>query len=432
VKGASRVPRPPASTTALVRTADRRGFVNSFDINSGSAFESPKFALPLRSIVLRVTSGWVVPLVDIDVDATLAATAREAFESGWWTMGTRVAQFEDAFATYLGAQHAIAVSSGTAALHLALLAVGTGPDDEVVLPSLNFVAAANMVRHTGATPVFCDIQGPEDLNLDPGDLAGAITPRTRAIVALHYVGFPCAVDEVVAVAEHHGVALIEDAAHAPGARWRGKACGTIGAVGCFSFFSNKNLPVGEGGMVVTDDSALADQVRLLRSHGMTALTWERHEGHASTYEVVLPGFNYRLDEVRAAIGVVQLERLDAENAARRQIASRYRERLDGLKDLIWPMQERDGLVSAHHLAVVLVRDGETRESVRRSLRERGIQTSVHYPPIHRFSAYRELGARHSLPRTEAVAERILTLPLYGRMSHSQVDAVVEGLRRELA
>ncbi|HEY6835415.1 MAG TPA: DegT/DnrJ/EryC1/StrS family aminotransferase [Gaiellaceae bacterium] len=372
---------------------------------------------------------WQVPLSDVIVDDELVDAALETLRSGWWSMGPRVAEFEQAFADFCGTAHAVAVANGTAALHLALIALGCGPGDEVVLPSLNFVAAANAIVHTGARPVFCDIGGPDDLNLDPGDLEDALTERTKAILVLHYGGYPCDMQAVSAVAERAGVPVLEDAAHAPGASLDGRACGTLGAVGCFSFFANKNLPLGEGGMIVTDDDGLAERLRLLRSHGMTSLTWDRHRGHASSYDVVLPGFNYRLDEVRAAVGLVQLRRLPDENAARARIAAGYREALDGAEGLTMPFAEVRG-VPAHHLAVVLLPEGADRQAVRTALEERGIQTSVHYPPIHTFSAYRD-GSRRPLPRTDAVAGRILTLPLYGRMTDDQADLVVEGLRQTL-
>jgi dTDP-4-amino-4,6-dideoxygalactose transaminase len=253
---------------------------------------------------------WQVPLSDLTVPDDMVRAVEEAVSSGWWSMGPRVEAFEAEFATLLGSRHAFGVANGTAALHLALLAAGCRPGDEVVVPSLNFVAAANTIAHVGATPVFCDISGMHDLNLDPKDVEAAITPATRAIVVLHYGGFACDMGSVLQLAEQHGLVVIEDAAHAPGSTWEGRMCGTLGRVGCFSFFSNKNLPIGEGGMVVTDDDAIAESLRLLRSHGMTTLTWDRHRGHASSYDVVLQGFNYRLDELRAAMGVVQLRRLE--------------------------------------------------------------------------------------------------------------------------
>ncbi len=369
------------------------------------------------------TSRWLVPLSDLDVDGELVAAAEEAVRSGWWSMGPRVADFEAAFAELCETRHAIAVANGTAALHLSLLAADCGPGDEVVLPALNFVAAANMVAVCGATPVFCDVNGPRDLNLDPRDLEAAVSPATKALLVLHYAGFPCDMDAVMEVANRRGLLVIEDAAHAPGATWRGRKCGSIGHIGCFSFFSNKNLPIGEGGMIVTDDDALAERIRLLRSHGMTTLTWDRGRGHAHAYDVVAQGLNYRLDEVRAAIGLVQLRRLPATNSARARISAFYREALDGAEGITLPFGDGEAQASsAHHLAVVVLPEDVPRAAVRARLEERRIQTSVHYPPIHGFSAYAQHATR-SLPRTDEVAERILTLPLSPHMSDEQAVTV---------
>jgi len=386
-----------------------------------------------KQIEVMSESRWRVPLADPVVDDELVEAAREAVSSGWWSMGPRVNAFEEAFAESTGARHAIAVANGTAALHLALLAVECGPGDEVILPSLNFVAAANAIRHTGATPVFCDVLGDADLNLDPEDIEAAVTPATKAILALHYGGFACDMDTVHGIASRHGLRVVEDAAHAPGATYHGAACGTLGEIGCFSFFSNKNLPVGEGGMIVTNDDDLAAQLRLLRSHGMTTLTWDRHRGHAHSYDVVAQGFNYRLDEVRAAMGIVQLGRLPEENAGRRMISAAYRERLDEQHGLTMPFDDEEAQrSSSHHLAVVLLPAGAPRDEVRTALQDERIQTSVHYPPIHQFSLYAELGARRPLPRTEGVAERLVTLPLYGHMGDEEVDAVVGTLLAALS
>jgi dTDP-4-amino-4,6-dideoxygalactose transaminase len=374
-----------------------------------------------------IESRWRVPLADVAVDDELVEAVLQTVRSGWWSMGPRVEEFEREFAAFLEAPHAVAVANGTAALHLGLLAVGCGPGDEVIVPSLNFVAAANAIVHTGAEPVFCDIVGPDDLNLDPGDVEVAIGPRTKAIIVLHYAGVPCAMDQITEIADQHGLVIVEDAAHAPGASLHGRMCGTLGRVGCFSFFSNKNLPVGEGGMIVTAEDELAGQLRLLRSHGMTTLTWDRHRGHASSYDVVLAGFNYRLDEIRAVLGVDQLRRLPEENASRARVAARYRERLDGTRGLTMPFGGPEGgSVSSHHLAVVVLPEGTDRADVRGALDAKGIQTSVHYPPIHTFTQYRS-AVQRKLPHTDAVANRILTLPLYGRMSDDQVEAVIESV-----
>jgi len=371
---------------------------------------------------------WKVPLADVTLRPELSDAVAAVVASGWWSMGPKVAEFEGAFGEALAARHALAVANGTAALHLALLALDCGPGDEVILPSLTFVAAANMIRRVGATPVFCDIVGEGDLNLDPEDVDRAVSPATKAVLVLHYGGFACDMASVLEIARTNGLRIIEDSAHAPGSRWNGRSCGTIGDIGCFSFFSNKNLAIGEGGMVTTDDDELAERLRLLRSHGMTTLTWDRHRGHASTYDVVLPGLNYRLDEIRAAMGLVQLRFLSEENTARARLARLYGEALDGVNGYAMAFSDRLGdPSSAHHLAVALVPDAASRDRIRAGLVERRIQTSVHYPPIHGFSAYRDLEPSRSLPRTDDAAARLLTLPLFARMTDEQLGLVVDAL-----
>jgi dTDP-4-amino-4,6-dideoxygalactose transaminase len=370
---------------------------------------------------------WAVPLSDVDISDELASAVRDTLVSGWWSMGPKVAELEREFASLCGTGHALAVANGTVALHAALVACGCGPGDEVVLPSLNFVAAANVVVHTGATPVFCDIVGQDDLNLDPRDLEDAVSPSTKAVIALHYGGHPCAMDEVLALAADHDFAVVEDAAHAPGATLDGRPCGSMGAIGCFSFFSNKNLPVGEGGMLVTSNDGLCERLRLLRSHGMTTLTWDRHRGHAHSYDVVEHGFNYRLDEIRAAMALVQLGQLAERNAARGRIVERYRALLDGVEGITMPFgRQPESVSSSHHLAVVLLPPDAVRAEVREALAAQRIQTSVHYPPIHSFTAFREV-SRRPLPRTDALAERILTLPLYPHLNDEQLELVAEAL-----
>ena len=377
----------------------------------------------------RSTAELRVPLSDIAVDDELVAAVTTTLRSGWWSMGPRVHELEEAFAALCGVDHALAVSNGTAALHLALLGLGCGPGDEVIVPSLTFVAAANTVVQTGASPVFADIAGPTDLNVDPGKLEALVSPRTRAIMVVHYGGYACDMDAVLELADRHGLAVVEDAAHAPGGTWNGRPCGGIGSVGCFSFFSNKNLPVGEGGMVVTANEQLASAMRLLRSHGMTTLTWDRHRGHAAAYDVLVSGLNYRLDDLRAAVGLVQLARLEQTNAARGAIVSEYSARLAAVEGLVVPFADRDPSESTHHLAVVLLPPEVPRGDVQERMREAGVQTSVHYPPIHRFTAFADLAARDRLQATEAVADRLLTLPLFAHMTDAQVELVVASLTR---
>src|SRR5438093_252196 len=261
-------------------------------------------------------SAWRVPLADVVLSEDDIAAVAETYRSGWLSMGPETERFEAALAAYTGARHAIATASGTAALHLICLAAGLGAGDEVVVPSMTFVATVNAVAYTGATPVFADVAGLTEPWLSAAAAEAAITPRTKAVMTMAYGGHAGETAALRELCERRGLLLLEDAAHAAGSRLGGRHLGTFGRAGAFSLFSNKNLAVGEGGLLVTDDDDLAARARLLRSHGITTLTWDRHRGHASGYDVVALGFNYRIDEPRAALAARRLGRLDAENAAR--------------------------------------------------------------------------------------------------------------------
>ena len=373
---------------------------------------------------------WRISLSDIDLgDAEIAAVER-VLRSKWLSMGAVTQAFEAAFAEFLGLRHAFAVANCTVALHLAYAALGLGPGDEVIMPALTFVATANALLLTGAAPVFADVVGMHDLTIDPVAVEALITPRTRAVAVMHYGGYACDMAAIMALAGRHGLAVVEDAAHAPGGALEGRMLGAIGDVGCFSFFANKNLVTGEGGMVVTNRDDLAGQIRLLRSHGMTTLTWERHRGHAASYDVVVPGFNYRIDEIHSALGLEQLRKLPESNRTRAALVGRYREALAGVPGLELPFIEHAGS-PAYHLMPVILSDAVMREHATAVLRKAGIQTSRHYPPIHRFSAYRERYGARSLAITEAIGERELTLPLHPLLDPSDVDLVASTLRAAL-
>jgi dTDP-4-amino-4,6-dideoxygalactose transaminase len=360
---------------------------------------------------------WQVPLADVTVPEEDVAAVADVYRSGWLSMGPRTAEFEQALAEYTGARHALGTANGTAALHLICMAAGLGPGDEAIVPSLTFVASVNAIAYTGATPVFADIAALETPWPSAVAVEAAVTPRTKAIMAVAYGGHPGEIAELRELAAARGLTLLEDAAHAIGMRHQGRHLGTFGAAGAFSFFSNKNLAVGEGGAVITDDDALAERMRLLRSHGMTTLTWDRHRGHAAGYDVVALGFNYRIDEPRAALATARLARLDQETARRRELDARYRERLpDGVVPTAAP---------AHHIFTVVLDEGIDRDAVRTALHERGVQTSLHYPPAHRFAIYAD-GAPE-LPLTDAYAARAITLPLFATMTEAQQDLVVEAL-----
>jgi dTDP-4-amino-4,6-dideoxygalactose transaminase len=372
---------------------------------------------------------WRVPLADLDYGAEEEQAVHDVLQSRWLTMGSVTQAFESEFAAFLGVKHALAVSSATVALHLACIALGIGEADQVIAPSFTFVATANAVLYTRADVRFADICDSSDLTISPADLETRITPRTRAVIVMHYAGYPCRMESILDLAARHHLAVIEDAAHAPGAALIGKALGTWGDVGCFSFFSNKNLSTGEGGMLVTNRDDVAERVRLLRSHGMTHLTWDRHQGHAHSYDVVDLGYNYRIDEMRSALGRVQLRKLRRNNARRRAITERYWEGLAG-SGVELPFRNAAG-ESACHLFPILLPQEVDRRRFMESMHARRIQTSIHYPPIHRFSYYRTRDPDVSLPITESVAGRQVTIPLYPTMSDAQVGEVLLAVRESL-
>jgi dTDP-4-amino-4,6-dideoxygalactose transaminase len=366
-----------------------------------------------------------IPLAIPDVGAEEIAAVTRVLERQWLTMGEETLSFEAEFAELVGAKHALAVANCTAGLHLALDALGVGPGDEVLVPSLSFVATANAVRYCGGTPVFVDLPSENDLNLSLEDAASRITPATRGIVAVHHSGHPADLTGLRALADQRGLFYVEDAAQAVGASRDGIRCGASGDIACFSFYSTKNATTGEGGMVTTGDDSLVARLRLLRSHGMTASVLDRDRGKVFGYDVVALGYNYRIDELRAALGRVQLRKLPAANARRGEIVARYRRGLAGVSGLVLPFADVPGR-SAHHLMPVLIPEGRDRNEVALALRERGIQTSVHYRPIHLMTAYIEaLGTGEGdLPMTERVAARELTLPLYPGLTDDMVDEVI--------
>jgi len=385
---------------------------------------------------------WKVPLADLNFDDAEEKAVQDVLRSRWLTMGSVTQAFENEFADLVKTRHALAVSNATVALHLACLAVGLGPGDEAIVPSLSFVATANAVLYTGAEVRFADILGPNDLTLDPKSVASLVSPRTKAIIVMHYGGYPCQMPAILAIARQHGLAVIEDAAHAPGAWLDGAHLGTLGDIGCFSFFSNKNLSTGEGGMLVTDRPELAEKLKLMRSHGMTSLTWDRHQGHAYSYDVVELGYNYRIDEIHSALGREQLRKLIAGNARRRAITQLYWQALaakvgpagSGL-ELPFALQAGDPAIQpAHHIFPVLLPEKADRKLFIDQLREAGIQTSIHYPPIHKFSFYQQryAGEVQSLPVTESIAAREVTLPLYPGMTNAMVELVLDETLKALA
>jgi dTDP-4-amino-4,6-dideoxygalactose transaminase len=377
---------------------------------------------------------WRVPLSDLDYGGEEAAAVQRVVASKWLSMGPEVQAFEQEFAAMQQAKHAFAVSSATAGLHLALLALGVRPGDEVIQPALNFVAAANMTVALGATPVFADICGFAEPTIDPSGVERLISPRSKAVIVMHYGGSLCRMGHLTELCRAHGIALVEDACHAVGVAYHdarnhwphGIMAGSIGDIGAFSFFANKNIASGEGGMVVTNRADLAESVRLLRSHGMTTLTWDRHKGHAGSYDVMNPGYNYRLDELHAALGRAQLKKLERNNHRRRSLLHTYRAAVQSLSGWIMPFT---GAIehSSGHLMVVVAPDPGTRQRAVDALRQSGVQSSMHYPSVAEFRAFAE-GSAASLDLTHQFTRRAITLPLYPTMDPDRIGDIADILR----
>lgn len=373
-----------------------------------------------------------IPVFDVRVGDEELEGVAATLRSGWLSAGPQTEAFEAEFAEHLGSKHVLALSSCTAALHLACIAAGIEPGDEVIVPSLTFVATANAVRYCGARPVFCDIVGGDgnDLNMDVGAVEALITDRTKAVIPVHWAGYPVEITQLVELCERRGLTLIEDAAHAPWAHFGSKQLGTYGMAGCFSFFPNKVLGVGEGGALCTDSDEVAERVRRLRSQGMTATTMERHRGTAMSYDVVEVGFNYRFDDLRAAIIRPRFARLGAEIERRRALIARYRELLDDADCLGIAYRDNDETRSSCYLMGILVAP-EIRRAVRDRLRdEHGVQTTV-YPATHTLGGYvREFGAV-SLPKTEDAAASLFSIPLYPHMPDDLQEHVAAAVRESV-
>lgn len=372
-----------------------------------------------------------VPFAPPSIGRDEIAEVVAVLESGWLSTGPRVQRFEQAFADYTGARHAVALNSGTAALHLSLLAARIGAGDEVVTTPLTFCATANAVVHTGATPVFADVD-PETANLDPACAAAAVTERTRALLPVHFAGRPADMDALGAIAKRHQLRMIEDAAHCVEGIARGRKVGAIGDFTCFSFYATKNLTTGEGGMVTTEDDRAAAFIRSASLHGMSRNAWARYTpGASSQYDVLLPGFKYNMMDLQAAIGLHQLSRLTALHERREAIWADYDRGLADLP-LRLPAPAPDGDRHARHLYTVLVDEqsaGISRDDLQQRLREHQIDTSVHFRALHLHPYYQQrFGLRRGMfPRAEAISDTTLSLPLSAAMPPQAVARVIEAL-----
>jgi len=360
-------------------------------------------------------------IADSDIAAVIAALS-----SDWLTTGPRVERFEEAFASYCGAEHGVAVNSGTAALHCAMRALRVGPGQEVIVPAITFAASANAVIYEGARPIFADVEA-DTLLIDPKSVAAKITARTKAIVAVDYAGQPADYDVLRKLAAARDIAIIADACHAPGATYKGRQTGVLGDISCFSFHPVKHLTTCEGGMALTQRSDFAQHMRRFRNHGIDSDHRMRDAKGAHAYDMAELGYNYRLSDLQCALGLAQLARLEHWIKARHRVAGWYNEAL-AVVPAVTPLGTRLDRTNAYHLYVVKLAKGINRDAVFSRLRAMGIGANVHYAPVYLHSYYRSRGYEMGIaPVAEAVSERILTLPMFPAMNRSDVDRVVTAL-----
>lgn len=366
-----------------------------------------------------------IPLFNLSFDKREKDAISRTLDSKWISTGPECNKFEKLFSEKLNTDFSLTTSSCTASLHMALIALGINDGDEVLVPSLTFSATANVIKYVGAKPIFCDIKSLQDLTIDPKEIENKITNKTKAIIVMHYAGFSSDMDNIVSLAKKNKLFIIEDAAHAPMSEYKGKKLGTIGDVGTFSFFSNKNIAIGEGGMVVTNNKEIYDNLKLLRSHGMTSLSYERFKGHANRYDIQSLGYNYRMDDIRASIGIVQLNKLEKDLSKRSELRKYYIKKLSKQDKIIIPFKTNNSYVSNYIFPIILNNNQLKRDEIRDKLGEKGIQTSVHYPAVHRFSIYENDYVE--LSKTDFVTDNEITLPMYYSLGFKDIDYITNSL-----
>ena len=370
-----------------------------------------------------------IPLFDLNFSEKEEEAVVKTLRNKWISLGPKTNTFEKKFAEMLGSDYALATSNCTVALHLSMIVSGINRNDEVICPSLTFVATVNAIRYVGAKPVFADIIGKDNLTICPDEITKKITKKTKAIVVMHYAGYPCKMDKILKIASDNKLIVIEDSCHAPLAEFQSNKLGTIGDLGCFSFFSNKNISTGEGGMLITDNKYYYEKAKSLRSHGMTSLSYDRAKGHSFDYDVLEPGYNYRMDDIRSSIGIVQLNKLNDDLVKRQLIRLNYIKNLKDVEEIIIPFKDHQEKSSNYIFPIVLKNsNSEVRNKIRKYLAKKGIETSIHYPPVHMFSFYNQGG---QLPKTEYAADNLITLPMHGNLSEKNINIVTDSLKEAI-
>jgi len=373
-----------------------------------------------------LSQAWKIPLFDLDYGEEEKRAVIRVIESKWISMGPQTEAFEEEFARFLGIRYTLAVSSGTSALHLAYLSLGVSRGDEVIVPSFTFISTVTPLLWIGAIPIFADIQSLKVPNISVDTVAPLLTRKTKGVVFVHYAGFMDNIEELREFCSKKGIFLLEDASHAHGSFDKNqRKAGTLGDVGVFSLFANKNIAVGEGGILVTEKREIYEKAKLMRSHGMTKLAWQKYRGESSAYDVVELGYNYRMTEIQAALGRVQLRKLSSSNKKRIDLVRKYRELLKGNEKVIVPFESFEN--SANYIFPIFVK--EDREKVERKMGESGIQTSIHYHPVHLMTMIKmRLGTKEGmLPVTEEAGKREITLPLFPSLEKRDVEYIVEVL-----
>jgi len=367
-----------------------------------------------------------IPLFDLNYGKEEEKAVMDTLRTGWISTGPKCEELELLFSSELKVKYALSVSNCTAALHLACLALGLGPGDEVLCPSLTFAATVNAIKYVGAKPVFCDVVGNENFCISCDEIEKNITPNTKAIIVMHFAGFPCDMIRIKSIADKNGLKIIEDACHGPLSEYKGEKLGTIGDIGCFSFFSNKNISTGEGGMLVTNSYDIYSTVKILRSHGMTTMSYERASGHATEYDIKALGYNYRMDDIRASLAIAQIKKLRADFEKRKERRNIYIELLKNCDRICIPFKENTEYVSNYIFPIVLMDSNKgNRDRIRDELAKKGIQTSVHYPAVHKFSIYRDDAS--ILPKTEYISTNEVTLPMYAKLTADDIKYITNAL-----
>lgn len=366
-----------------------------------------------------------------DVGVAEKKAVADALSSGWITTGPKTKEFEERFSEFVGASNAVAVNSCTAAMHLALEAIGVCPGDEVIIPTMTFAATGEVVRYLGARPVLVDVL-PGDHNIDPSAVADSVSDRTKAIIPVHFAGQSAEMDSILELARRYSLFVVEDAAHAIPARFGDKNIGTIGDIACFSFYATKPITTGEGGMAVTDNPQFSDRMRVMSLHGISKDAWKRYSAEGSWYyEIIAPGFKYNMTDIAAAMGLVQLDRAREMLARRRDIARAYTEAFGGL-DKIELLYVREFDAHAWHLFVIRLVDGKAkidRNALIEKLKADGIGTSVHFIPLHMHPYYRKTYGYEpaDFPVAKDIFERCISLPIYSTMSDADIDRVIKSV-----